>query len=393
MTDAERQRLIEGLCEGRFDLREQLNVVALIPPTKRDMFDTRLRVLAAYEATPPHSMEKTAAAAAELSMSPRNVSHLLTKMRKLGPAIGLAPNHRVKQRSSARTGLHPDVDQALIDHLKVDPEAKLAVVYRSLISEFGKTLVPSEPTVRTRISELRTSPLIEFAASRISVGQDLVIDQCGLDVAASGFYAVATFLIDKQSRTILGLELSGDEGVGAGLGHLIASVIRSHVSWLPANLRIAPSIRAIEWVVPPGLEQRVSDFEEVTARLGIEGRCVIGGRRHGSVLRRLIGNRLGPFIFRENTSGAAERAGEDIQQRPEISIMEAFHEQVTIHNEKIRDAFGVGAAPQDEDEREANISAIGTALSDVFASVLPAPLAAEVVDAVGYLPALKQSQL
>lgn len=386
MTSEERESLIAQLCEGRFDLQEQLNVVALLPEEKLKVFDERLRVLAAYEVDKPYSVQKAAAAAAELSMTPRNMNYLLKKMRTMGAGRGLAPSFRNKQRPSARQGLDPDLDKALIDFLKAEPEAKLAAIYARLQRDFGEGAVPSRPTVRSRVSELRSSPLLEFAANRIAIGQDLVCDQCGLDLAAGGLYAIATFVIDKQSRLILGWAVTGDDGEGLGLAEAVRGALLYLIGSVPRNLRVATSIRSIEWVVAPGLEAAGEKFAEITASRSIEGRLVLGDRRHGSRLRRLIGNRLGPFNYRSSTGTAAEKVeGESVPQITYLDILQNVDAEVLRHNTKIIDAFSTAAAPSSSGERDAHVRTIGMALGEVFLSVLPQKLSVEIEQAIDLL--------
>lgn len=151
---------------------------------------------------------------------------------------------------------------------------------------------------------------------------------------------------------------------------------------VPETLQIAPSVRSIEWVVSPGLESAGQKFEVAAESHGIEAKLVFGERRHGSRLRRLIGNRLGPFNYRSSAGVAAEKAdGKEVPQRTHLDILQNVDAEVMRHNMKIVSGFSKPAQPSGSD-RKAQVPSVGRALGETFLAIISQSSSLELEEAM-----------
>lgn len=310
----ERIMLLRQVMSPNANIEDELTVFALLSADKQSVVDERLRIMAAYLAESPRTAAMTEIAAGSLNMEKRNFYRLVAKMKDVGPVRALAPKFRNVQRNSmARDGLPEEIESSLRQKLKRSPEARLSEVYSFLEALYRDTdlPMPSMPTVRKRVAALRESPALRQSRAKIAVGEDLVIDQCGIDLLITHAYSepdrvdygVVTLIVDQQSKLILGFALSVANGVAAGLEFALDEMKVSLGALSEFGLRVAPSIKSVKWVAPPEMEEFGNVLQNSGAAQGVSVTPMHKGvRRHGAQLRRLIGNRLGHFRFRLMTT-------------------------------------------------------------------------------------------
>ena len=310
----ERVMLLRQVMSPNANIEDELTVFALLSADKQCVVDERLRIMAAYLAERPRTAAMTENAAGRLNMEKRNFYRLVAKMKDVGPVRALAPKFRNVQRNSmARDGLPEEIESSLRQKLKRSPEARLSEVYSFLEALYRDTdlPMPSMPTVRKRVAALRESPALRQSRAKIAVGENLIIDQCGIDLLITHAYSepdrvdygVVTLIVDQQSKLILGFALSVANGVAAGLESALGEIKASLGTLSEFGLRVAPSIKSVKWVAPPEMEEFGEVLKNSGAAKGVSVTPMDKGvRRHGSQLRRLIGNRLGHFRFRLMTT-------------------------------------------------------------------------------------------
>lgn len=283
----------------------ELALLSKQPEGKRLIFEERLRAIDRYLQKPDPSVFDVDEAAASVGVSRRQFYRLLTKMRRLGPVRGLLPSlHNVVRSSAATEGLAEPIEAVLIREMTKDPTIKIAQLESLVFARCEQLGVdrPSEWKLRRRIHALRASGL---AASNIEFGGSLVVDQIALDLPVrhlgANYYVGVTLIIDRNTRLIAGASATVGDGIGLSIRQALADMSRRTVGFSASKLLVATKLERLTWVVPPGLE----DYAEAVSEVSTDGRWMAdveiigkGSRRHGELILRLLGDRLGIYGFR-----------------------------------------------------------------------------------------------
>lgn len=322
MSDNDSSKLIERYLPEGTSIAVELGLLSKHDEEKRSIFYRRLRAVDQYLSKSDPSVSDVDEAAAQVGVSRRQFYRLLTKVRALGPVRGLLPGLQNVARSSVATeGLDEPIEAILIQEMKRDPAIKIAqleslVVARSDELGFDR---PSEWKLRRRIHALRASGIV---GSNIEFGRSLVVDQIAVDLPVrdrgAAYYAGVTLIIDRNTRLIAGGSVTVGDGIGLGIGQALADMSRRKVDFSTSGIPVATKLERLTWVVPPGLERHAS---EASGRVDARGRKIAaevvdrGARRHGELIQRLLGDRLGIYHFRTRSE-----LGVDAEVAPEGSI-------------------------------------------------------------------------
>ena len=361
-------------------VEDEMVVLMTQPPERREVAFNRMEVIARYLDETGQSSKDAEDAAAALGTGLRNFYRFIARLKKFGPAKGLAPGFRNVQRAAtARDGLPSEVELPLRKLLKRSPEARPAEVYafiEQLCTDKGISL-PSEPTVRRRLAALRQSPLVQRTFSKMVLGSDIVVDQCAITLPISGHrpaqtgYATVTLVIDRLTKLVLGAGITEDDGIAIGLASAIFQVEGKLPTFANYQLQLARSISALSWTVPPGLEYAAEAIlrseHAASVKITIRSR---GVRRHGAEVRRLLGNQLGGFEFRNLTTANAEPASG--AQRPAADPWALLQHAVDAHNQKLLDRFASVTSKSIVSDRAEQLTALRRQLDGIFYPVFDA---------------------
>jgi hypothetical protein len=123
--------------------------------------------------------------------------------------------------------------------------------------------------------------------------------------------------------------------------------------------------------VPPDLEyaeDAIFQSEQAAGlKITVKGR---GVRRHGAELRRLLGNQLGGFEFRNLTTASAEPVSDD--KRAAIAPWELLQHAVDGHNQKILARFATLTSQSLVAERSEQLTNLRRQLDSIFTPVFDA---------------------
>lgn len=301
--------LVERYLIAGESLESELALFSVQEAERRKTFETRLRVIDEYICTKGASVTDVDFAAAKLGVTRRQFYRLLAKLRTFGPVRGLLPNlQNVERASASRDGLAEPVEALLAEQMARDPTVRIAALETMVKARCRELEIapPSEWKLRKRIQVLRGSGTIR---PKPGFGSSIVFDQAALDLAAKTWgyakYVTVTLALDRSTRLILGAGCSVGDGIGMALQDAIADMPTRMIGIIDRNLNVAPKLNAISWIVPPGLENIASSATGVVDDKGrtIESEVISSGsRRHGELILRLVGDRLGPFQFRTRTA-------------------------------------------------------------------------------------------
>jgi hypothetical protein len=306
--------MLPYLAEGQ-TLAEELALLSVQPGEKQASFAARLREIDSYLALEKRGNEAADAAALRLGVQRRQFLRLVAKLKEVGPVRALVPKLQNATRPSAvRDGLGEQVEEILSKILAAEPDAKLTSVQKQL----DEQLPPSVPrpgwgSLRRRLQVLRGTKVIGRTSG--SFGESLIVDQSSttMPVRATSRdpdYAVVTFVVDRATTLVLGGAISTYDNIGTGVRTALASAEDHFLPKLKDHgFPVASALSRLEWVVPPGLEMQVTEQPEVVRPKSLE--IVIhneGARRHGDLLLRTIGDRLGPYRLRVRQTTNLESA-------------------------------------------------------------------------------------
>lgn len=305
IEDKQRQLITRHLLQDA-TLEGELALLSKQPAKKLATMLERLEALDHYMDLVSPSVEEVDAAAAKLGVSRRQFYRLLTKLRALGPVKALVPGmQNVARASSAREGLAEPIEAALVQALRQEPDAKITKLESMVAAHCARRglIPPTEWMLRQRVHALRASGTIPRDAV---FGARIAVDQINIDLpvlTAGGFvkFGTVTAIIDRSTRLILGASISV-EGWHTGLSLAIDDMRRKRITQF-ANERFPIAVRVSEltWVVPPRLEDFASAATELfpaSTRISDVNVISEGPRRHGELIMRLLGDRLGPYPFR-----------------------------------------------------------------------------------------------
>ncbi|WP_325443594.1 hypothetical protein [Pararhizobium sp.] len=373
-------RLLARLKLAESSVEDEMVVLMTLPPERRDIAFSRMEVIARYLDESGQSTKDAEEAAAALGTGLRNFYRFVARVQKFGPAKGLAPGYRNVQRAAtARDGLPSEVEMPLRKLLKRSPEARPAEVYAFIeqLCREKEISIPSEPTVRRRLAALRQSPLVQRALAKMVLGSDIVVDQCAITLPISGHrpgqisYATVTLVVDRQTKLVLGAGIAESDGIAMGLSSAIFNVEKRLPTFAQHELQLAQSIDDLRWTVPPDLEyaeDAIFQSEQAAGlKITVKGR---GVRRHGAELRRLLGNQLGGFEFRNLTTASAEPVSDD--KRAAIAPWELLQHAVDGHNQKILARFATLTSQSLVAERSEQLTNLRRQLDSIFTPVFDA---------------------
>lgn len=376
----EQLRLLARLKLAGASVEGEMVVLMTLPPERRDVAFRRMEVIARYLDETGQSSKDAEEAAAALGTGLRNFYRFIARVKKFGPAKGLAPGFRNVQRAAtARDGLASEVEMPLRKLLKRSPEARPAEVYafiEQLCRDKGISL-PSEPTVRRRLAALRQSPLVQRTLAKMVLGSDIVVDQCAITLPVSGHrpthfvYATVTLVIDRLTKLVLGAGITESDGIAIGLSAAIFQVDRKLPTFANYQLQLAQSINTLSWTVPPSLEYAADAILQSEQAAGVKIKVKSRGvRRHGAEVRRLLGNQLGGFEFRNLTTAKAEPVSGD--QSPAGDPWALLQHAVEAHNQKLLDRFALVTSKSILSDRLEQLTALRRQLDGIFYPVFDA---------------------
>lgn len=346
-----------------------------LPDHKRQAVIERLRVLDEYLDLPEPTVARVDEAAAKLGVARRTFYHLLGKLREHGAVKGLAPGYRVKQRPSvAKDGMGEVPERVLSQILRADPEAPLGQVYRAISQACRAEGAeePNEAEVRLRLHELRRRGR-STAGQGTPVGRSLLIDQSPIDLALIFFerriQAIATLIVDRETKLILGVGIAPADGGSDGLTSAIRNAVAEVIPRFSVDgVKFADRIEEVEFVVPPGLEGLGEQWLASSTITNSDVHLKVVDRRpkrHGFALVRLMGDRLGIHSFRTRTPvDPKSSATWPIAHRPEDALTVVRY-AAEAWNRPILRKVAVTASPETVGVAKA-APAIATQLQDLF---------------------------
>lgn len=291
---------------GKDALADELTLFASQPAARQAVIRERLLTLDEYLRTPNAGVAEADRAAAALGRSRRQFYRLVAKLHELGPVRALSPKYRSAETTSlARDGLDAKVEELLAAVLASKPDARISEVETSLRKKCAKHGLepPKETTLRKRVHAIRAGGILKSEVAPF--GSDLIVDQTFIDLpignARTSRPATATLIVDRATKLIAGLGLTDEPAQGEGL-HLALEDMRGRRldSLARAPVEVTANLGRLTWVVPPGLEEEKELLESDERPLRSVELHVLGSgaRRHGELLARLLGDRLGPYTLR-----------------------------------------------------------------------------------------------
>lgn len=366
------------------DADAEVGLFLSLPARKQSSVLERLRVLDRYTALAAPTAADAAASASELGMTVRNFYRLVAKLRESGPVRGLTPGFRSRvRRSAASAGLDPVPEAALTELFAREPEVRwnqaLSLVERAC--EAAGVVPPSHAAIRRRLLGLRAEGGLKRSAA-IIFGRSLVIDHCALDlpVEASGTlrYVVVTFIVDRTTRLILGVGLANSPAISPmqSLAVAMRSTLLNIADFADLPMKIRPQFEDVHWTIPEGMEgfgDSMGPLLKWPQEYGIAATWMKkGDYRHGDVLLRLIGDRLGPYRMLPRSTIDPAIIG-DTERRP-LSLQEAqiaVREAVLSWNRRISNQFeGAPPSRRSRRARRARLIDLGTWLVVLFSEIL-----------------------
>jgi hypothetical protein len=362
--------------QSGMNLSVELALLSVQSPINQRAFDQRLRAVVDYLEGPSTSKDADRCAAT-IGVARQQFYRLVEKMKRIGPVRGLTPGFQnVRRRSSVRSGLGDIVEKVLAAILREDPYAGTARVERLLRERLPPDAKPpSQSSLRRRLKILRS------AGSRISdahvFGEHLLVDQSAINLPLysekkSAPYAIATLIIDKATKLIVGVAVSSDALYGMDLSAALSSVPGHFLPGLKKRpFAVSDSLKRVDWVIPPHTEDLVPFVTDAAAQLGIELEVQQSGvRRHGSLLTKELGDRLGPYFFLPRYTEELARS-ENFNSIVDVGKAEdILFTMADQHNEHL---IGVFHRYQgDQEEQSARMDRVGLSMARLFA-----PLATE----------------
>jgi hypothetical protein len=278
-------------------LEDELALFAVQPLDKQQTVERRIAAIDRYLDPASPVSGNVEAAASAIGVGRRQFFKFVAKVRQLGPTRGLTPGFRnIARRSIAREGLGEPLDSFVRQLLADNPQARIAQIEEAVLRECERTgtPVPGESAVRRRVHALKRTAGPEKLGP---VGDQITVDQVNLNLSVEdgdvSRFAIATLIIDHETKLILGHGLTAAYGQGEGLRLALDDAESRMREVSTAGVRMAESLRALTWIVPRDLEfcSHVLDPKIIDV-------VDTGPRRHGAATLRLIGDRLPPFAFK-----------------------------------------------------------------------------------------------
>lgn len=299
----EESELFRRYLPPEWALEDELALFAVQSIDKQRAVEQRLNAIDRYLDPASAVKGNVEVAASALGVGRRQFFKFLAKVRQLGPTRGLTPGFRNVARSSiAREGLAEPLDTFVRNLLAHNPEARIAQIEDAVLRECKRigTAVPGESAVRRRVHALKRSTGPEKLGS---IGDKVTVDQVNLNLSVEdgevSRFAIATLIIDHETKLILGHGVTPAYGQGEGLRLALDDAEGRMREISKSGVRMAESLRALTWIAPRDLEfcSWLLSPEFTGTRLQVD---VIdtGPRRHGAATLRLIGDRLPPFAFK-----------------------------------------------------------------------------------------------
>jgi hypothetical protein len=285
-------------------LEDELALFAVQPIDKQQTVEQRITAIDRYLDPASAVSGNVEAAASAIGVGRRQFFKFVAKVRQLGPTRGLTPGFRnIARRSIAREGLAEPLDSFVRQLLADNPQARIAQIEDAVLRECERTgtPVPGESAVRRRVHALKRTAGPEKLGP---VGDQITVDQVNLNLSVEdgdvSRFAIATLIIDHETKLILGHGLTAAYGQGEGLRLALDDAEGRLREISTTGVPVADSIGVLTWIVPrdlefashiPALEQFVGPKPKVSV-------IDTGPRRHGAAILRLIGDRLPPFSFK-----------------------------------------------------------------------------------------------
>ena len=314
MVSDDRKELISRHLPNNFSVENELALLSAQADDKQAVVEERLRAIDDHLKHPDATVTDLDAAAARIGVSRRQFYRLLAKMRVLGPVRALVPGlQNVARASAAREGLAEPIEAVLMGALQREPDARITKIQglvAARCTELGVT-PPTEWMLRQRVHALRANGTVDPGAQ---FGSRIVVDQVSLDLPVQHFdvarFGTLTAIIDRSTRLVLGASILPGDGIGIGIAEALSDMRRLRMPvFKKQRFPVASQLSELTWVAPPGLESLASAIVSKADGFGLN---VIseGPRRHGELILRLLGDRLGPYSFRSRTplEANAERA-------------------------------------------------------------------------------------
>lgn len=305
-------------------LEEELALFAVQPLDKQQTVEHRIKTIDRYLDPASAVSGNVEAAASAIGVGRRQFFKFVAKVRQLGPTRGLTPGFRnIARRSIAREGLGEPLDSFVRQLLADNPQARIAQIEEAVLRECERTgtPVPGESAVRRRVHALKRTAGPEKLGP---VGDQITVDQVNLNLSVEdgdvSRFAIATLIIDHETKLILGHGLTAAYGEGEGLRLALDDAEGRMREISTTGVRMAESLRALTWIAPRDLQfySYLLGPEFTGPKLQVEV-VDTGPRRHGAATLRLIGDRLPPFAFKPM---AMERF-EAVSSRPGIPLDDA----------------------------------------------------------------------
>ncbi len=308
MKDARAALLARHLTGGN-QLEGELALLASLSADKQATVFKRLSVLDGYLAKTSPTSADADLAAAQIGVARRQLYRLLAKVSEVGPVRALSPGYRNVERSApSKDGLPEPIEAIVRQTLFGQPDAKIAQIEAAVREEcnrFEDLSFPGQTAIRRRVHALRRLALVP--RPKDGVGARIAVDQVCLDLtihtAGNPRLSIATFIIDRDTRLILGAGLTAQDGVGQGLADAVKDADRRLAGFQRKSLLVAGQITELMWIVPPGLERfadSISSGDLPAGRKPVIDVVGAGPRRHGDAILRLLGDKIGRFRFRRN---------------------------------------------------------------------------------------------
>ena len=316
MVSDDRKELISRHLSNNFSVESELALLSAQAADKQEVVEERLRAIDDYLKHPDATVTDVDAAAARIGVSRRQFYRLLAKMRVLGPVRALVPGlQNVARASAAREGLAEPIEAVVVEALLREPDARITKI-QGLVADRCVELGLAPPTewmLRQRVHALRANGPIDPGAQ---FGSRIVVDQVSLDLPVQHFdvarFGTLTAIIDRSTRLVLGASILPGDGIGIGLAEALSDMRRTRMpAFKKQGFPVAPQLSELTWVAPPGLESLASAIVSNADGQRPEVNVISEGpRRHGELILRLLGDRLGPYSIRSRTplEANAERA-------------------------------------------------------------------------------------
>jgi hypothetical protein len=320
----EETELFRRYLPAGWTLEDELALFAVQPIDKQRIVEQRIKAIDRYLDPASEVSGNVEAAACAIGVGRRQFFKFLAKLRQLGPTRGLSPGFRnAARRSIAREGLAEPLDSFVRQLLADNPQARIAQIEDAVLRECERTgtPVPGESAVRRRVHALKRLAAPEKLGP---VGEQITVDQVNLNLSVEdgdvSRFAIATLIIDHETKLILGHGLTAAYGQGEGLRLALDDAQSRMREISTTGVRMAESLHALTWIAPRDLQfwSWILSPEFIGTKLQVD---VIdtGPRRHGAATLRLIGDRLSPFAFKPM---AMERF-EAVSSKPGVPLADA----------------------------------------------------------------------